>query len=441
MHPRVQSPTESRAAQPRRPANARPIEDNTDRRALLHLQRTAGNAAVSGVLHRNPVEAAVPQQPAGLPLQRASFYEAGSAGKRPGITDGDYGPAVIELQWMLGANRTGIFDSATRAAVNTFQAQHDRWKESGWPPSGVGRETWTALDDHEGVPGRRTDLAKGSRGPAVRLLQRMLIEVLDPSQRPGVMETATFDSATRKAVDVFQTLHCPPPSDVGPLTWKALDATAGTGVPPVWADGPPRDPPGTVGGHDARPYVVYENEVHLASKGAGDSTFMNNNPGNITVSEFANTHGAFKDVKGHFPTHSHFAVFPSYPVGRAAINALLKTSTFWNLSVDRAVSRWTARGPDEFSNPEVMRSLAIVLPKIPLTRAEAAKTKVSDLDDNQLEKMVIGICQKEGTQLGVIVTCDTQEPNLQWARAKLGCPPPTPPGTPAPLGTSDAGAP
>ena len=143
-------------------------------------------------------------------LQRAVVPE-GVPGSRPNTNVGDTGPGVKLLQRLLGAPETGTFDPATLAAVDRFQHQQ------GWGPSGVGPDTWKALDNHAGKPGSRPNLLPGDRGPGVRLLQSGL----------GVKETSVFDAATRKAVDRFQHQQGWDPSGVGPDTWKALDNHAG----------------------------------------------------------------------------------------------------------------------------------------------------------------------------------------------------------------------
>jgi peptidoglycan hydrolase-like protein with peptidoglycan-binding domain len=122
---------------------------------------------------------------------------------------GDSGPGVKVLQVLLGATPTAVFDKQTRRAVDEFQ------REQGWAPSGVGPMTWERIDNHEGAPGRRPNLVKGSRGPGVALLQRIL----------GVPETYYFGPATRAAVDAFQRKQGWKPSGVGPMTWERLDAS------------------------------------------------------------------------------------------------------------------------------------------------------------------------------------------------------------------------
>ena len=189
------------AARPKRPAAAE--QGDADR------ARPFGGAATGAL--RAAVLARRSTGAPGRVLQRAVVPE-GAPGSRTSTDVGDTGPGVKLLQRLLGAPETGTFDPATRAAVDRFQRQQ------GWDPSGVGPDTWKALDNHAGTPGSRPSLVAGDRGPAVRLLQSML----------GVTETSVFGPATRAAVDRFQRQQGWDPSGVGPDTWKALDNHAGT---------------------------------------------------------------------------------------------------------------------------------------------------------------------------------------------------------------------
>jgi peptidoglycan hydrolase-like protein with peptidoglycan-binding domain len=179
-------------------APAFPAAGAASREGVLFVQRHAGNAAAGRLLRATRV------------LARKVVPE-GSPGKRTDTDVGDTGPGVKLLQRMLGVAETGTFDQATRTALDRFQ------KMQGWDPSGVGPLTWAALDNHEGTPGNRPNLVEGDRGPAVKLLQRLL----------GVQQTSFFGTGTRAAVDQFQRQMGWEPSGVGPMTWERLDGHAG----------------------------------------------------------------------------------------------------------------------------------------------------------------------------------------------------------------------
>jgi peptidoglycan hydrolase-like protein with peptidoglycan-binding domain len=160
----------------------------------MELQRGHGNAAVSRMMARR--------------LLQRSEYGEGEFGRRPNLVQGDTGAGVTLLQRLLGVKESGVFDGATRAAVDRFQSQ------CGWAPSGVGPMSWDYLERHEGAIGARPNLSAGDRGPGVKLLQKLL----------GVAQTSLFDQTTRKAVDAFQRRQGWEPSGVGPQTWAKLDA-------------------------------------------------------------------------------------------------------------------------------------------------------------------------------------------------------------------------
>ena len=174
--------------------------------AVLSLQRSCGNAAVGRLIAQRTARS---NRVRSRLLQRTEYGE-GEFGNRPNLVAGDTGAGVKLLQSLLGVKESGVFDQATRAAVDQFQRQQ------GWEPSGVGPMTWEKLETHAGNIGARPNLNVGDRGPAVKLLQTLL----------GVPETSVFDQTTRKAVDAFQRAQGWEPSGVGPMTWAALDARA-----------------------------------------------------------------------------------------------------------------------------------------------------------------------------------------------------------------------
>ena len=130
----------------------------------------------------------------------------------PVIKRGARGPRVRVVQFLLNAHGAGVgvnakFGPHTVLAVKAFQLVQ------GLKPSGqVNAATWTKLI---------IKVQRGSRGPAVRAVQRQL-----RSSEFGyfrVKVDARFGTATQAAVKSFQRaayLH----SDgvVGPATWQAL---------------------------------------------------------------------------------------------------------------------------------------------------------------------------------------------------------------------------
>jgi peptidoglycan hydrolase-like protein with peptidoglycan-binding domain len=116
---------------------------------------------------------------------------------------GDHNPAVRVLQRALHLHADGIFGPGTKRAVKRFQRRHHLHADGI-----VGAATWGAL-------ARRGSAARagGSRGSAVRLLQRRL----------GIAADGVFGPGTKRAVKRFQRAHGLTADGVaGPATWSAL---------------------------------------------------------------------------------------------------------------------------------------------------------------------------------------------------------------------------
>lgn len=118
----------------------------------------------------------------------------------PRVYPWDTGPAVVELQELLGAHgfpvkADGDFGWRTEAAVRAFQREH-RLRVDGV----VGPETWAILVSEVQSGCRR--LRQGHRGRDVRELQGLLQVHNYAIQRQGF-----FDMATQEAVIDFQRHH------------------------------------------------------------------------------------------------------------------------------------------------------------------------------------------------------------------------------------------
>jgi hypothetical protein len=93
----------------------------------MFLQRHAGNKAVSRLLRQRRLSAASAR------LVARAHYDEGTPGARFGMDKGDTGPGVKLLQRLLGVPETGTFDDVTRKAADEFQIQQG-WTPSGVGP-------------------------------------------------------------------------------------------------------------------------------------------------------------------------------------------------------------------------------------------------------------------------------------------------------------------
>jgi hypothetical protein len=126
-----------------------------------------------------------------------------AAAARRTLHPGDHNPAVRVLQRALHLHADGIFGPGTKRAVKRFQRSHHLHADGI-----VGAATWRAL-------ARRGSSARsgGSRGSAVRLLQRRL----------GIAADGVFGPGTKRALKRFQRAHGLSADGVaGPATWSAL---------------------------------------------------------------------------------------------------------------------------------------------------------------------------------------------------------------------------
>jgi GH25 family lysozyme M1 (1,4-beta-N-acetylmuramidase) len=159
---------------------------------------------------------------------------AGNAGmpSHPVLCEHEQGAAVATLQRLLHVAADGIFGSQTLVAVKTFQRAHHLTADGI-----VGPNTWSALIAADPKPSdpppsdppprdpkppapkppkhaSHPTLRMGSRGSAVRVLQREVHVTADGIFGPG----------TRAAVIRFQHRHhLTGDGVVGPKTWAALD--------------------------------------------------------------------------------------------------------------------------------------------------------------------------------------------------------------------------
>jgi len=137
-----------------------------------------------------------------------------SAYKATTVRQGSRGAAVAALQRALGIGADGAFGPGTTAAVKAFQSSRRI------PATGVvGRTTWVAVERaaYPLQPYRTVALRQGSRGWAVKVLQRALRLTVDGG----------FGARTRAAVQAAQTRARRPATGVVDVrTWIAVEQQA-----------------------------------------------------------------------------------------------------------------------------------------------------------------------------------------------------------------------
>lgn len=134
--------------------------------------------------------------------------------------------------------------------------------------------------------------------------------------------------------------------------------------------------------------VVYESPDGTRTRRTGGTrAWRNLNPGNIRYSEFSRRAGAIGRAGG-------FAVFPDEETGMRAINALLRTDTYNNLTIAGAISRYA---PPSENNTAAYHRQIERLTGLSINR------RVRDLSDAEVSRMARAIREIEGWSPGRII--------------------------------------
>ncbi len=119
----------------------------------------------------------------------------------------------------------------------------------------------------------------------------------------------------------------------------------------------------------------------------GTRAWRNKNPGNIRMTEFSRRAGAIGEAGG-------FAVFPDEQTGMQAIKKLLRGKSYNNLTIANAVSRYAP--PSENNTVAYQRSLERIT-------GLSINRRISELSDEELDKVANAIRQIEGWKPGQVV--------------------------------------
>jgi len=118
----------------------------------------------------------------------------------------------------------------------------------------------------------------------------------------------------------------------------------------------------------------------------GSRSWRNNNPGNLRSSNFARKKQSIGSAGG-------FAVFESYEKGFEASLALLKTSTYIDLTIAEAIAR---RSPSNENDTARVQELIAYFSGLNCNR------KIKDLYKFELESLNIAIQKVEGWKVGLV---------------------------------------
>lgn len=118
----------------------------------------------------------------------------------------------------------------------------------------------------------------------------------------------------------------------------------------------------------------------------GTISWRNNNPGNIRTSSFTKKNGEIGQAGG-------FAVFPSLDIGMNAIKKLLRSKSYNNLTIEKAISRYAPDG-DGNNNEKVYQKRLGDLTGLNINLV------LNSLSNEQLDKVANAIKIIEGYNIG-----------------------------------------
>lgn len=132
---------------------------------------------------------------------------------------------------------------------------------------------------------------------------------------------------------------------------------------------------------DGRATVYRTADGKFVRREGGSLAWRNNNPGNIKMGDFAKSMGAIGVGPGGF------AIFPDEATGERAIHALLKTNSYNNLSIAKAMERYA---------PPKENDTELYIRQITKATGLDRNTSMSSLSDEQRAQFVKAIRKHEG---------------------------------------------
>lgn len=132
--------------------------------------------------------------------------------------------------------------------------------------------------------------------------------------------------------------------------------------------------------------VVYtRNDGSTYRKTGGTRAWRNNNPGNLKYYDFAKRMGAIGQA-------GNFAVFPDEETGRRAMQSLLRTESYRNLSIANAISKYAPSS--DGNDVQKYRQRIKNMTGLQIDR------KLKDLNDEELARVARAIEKIEGWRVG-----------------------------------------
>ncbi len=119
-------------------------------------------------------------------------------------------------------------------------------------------------------------------------------------------------------------------------------------------------------------------------RSGGTRSWRNNNPGNIMA-------GKFSAANGGIGSDGRFAVFPDEETGLRAIGALLRTSTYNSLTLERALAKWAP--PNENDTRKVQQNVTN-------WSGVSLNRNIRDMTDDELMRIARALQKNEGWVFG-----------------------------------------